>query len=211
MPRHDSSLWHTLGRALGTVMDPGSGGSTRTRRGGSRGKRAGPVDSSTRAVLGVLAGGATAAMVSGIRKWTTGHRPSTARLARGALAGAGAAGVVLAGRLLVARVGGEDPSSGPRELGDELLAGAGRGLIYAALLDPILPGPAPLRGALVGTADYFAAPLGGLFSRLQTLSPVRRIPLLSILLETGDAEDDPFLDFLAYGILLGALLGEDHE
>ena len=88
-----------------------------------------------------------------------------------------------------------------------LLEGAGRGVLYAALLNPFLPGPPLLRGALAGSVDYLASPMGGLFSSLQHLSPIRRIPILSVLLETGDAEADPYLTFLLHGTILGLLYG----
>ncbi len=142
-------------------------------------------------------------------------------LARGAVAGASAAGALLILRLLTAprtehpaqdgaepgtmeRLGAEGD---PGDLADELLAGAGRGLIYAALLDPCLPGPPPLRGALVGTADYLTAPLGGLFARMQEFSPVRRVPVISALLDVGSVRDDPFRFFLLEGVLLGLIYG----
>lgn len=137
------------------------------------------------------------------------------RMIRGALAGAAAAGALFAFRLLFRTerrdAEGTVADGGVGDVVDELLAGAGRGLIYAALLAPHLPGPPVLRGAIVGTADYLAVPLGGVFSRLQALSPIRRVPVVSILLETGDAEDEPYLTFLAHGMLLGILYGRDAE
>jgi hypothetical protein len=139
---------------------------------------------------------------------------TAAALLRGAAAGAGAAGVVFA----LARLSRNDPSFVSRaeaaatdlidDLIDRLLAGAGRGLVYAALLDPLLPGPPVVRGALAGTADYLALPLGGLFSRLQSFSPIRRVPVISALLDIGEAEDDGYLTFLAYGLVLGFLYGD---
>ena len=96
----------------------------------------------------------------------------------------------------------------PGDVAGELLAGAGRGLIYAALLEPWLPGPPLVRGALVGTADYLAAPIGGLFVRMQALSPIRRIPVISALLDVGGVRDEPFRLFLLEGVLLGLIYGD---
>ena len=129
------------------------------------------------------------------------------RILRGAAAGVAAAGAVYAVRALARRGDEGDDGADRGELTDELLAGAGRGVLYAALLAPHLPGPPIVRGALAGTIDYFAAPLGGFFSALQPLSPIRRVPVISILLETGDAEEDPYLTFLLHGSLLGLLYG----
>ena len=75
---------------------------------------------------------------------------------------------------------------------DDLLSGAGKGIIYTAALDPLLPGPPALRGALVGTAEYRSAPWGGLLRQMSNLSPVEWIPIVGALLDAGDAEDNPF-------------------
>jgi hypothetical protein len=151
-----------------------------------------------------------------VTKWSKSRRSSSRALAKGAIAGAGVAGAALLVRTFVSRPvrGGESETAARPVTGeviDELLAGAGRGLIYAALLAPHLPGSPLLRGALAGTADYLMAPLGGLFSRLQAFSPIRRVPVISILLETGDAEDDPYLVFLIQGMLMGLICGRESD
>jgi hypothetical protein len=139
---------------------------------------------------------------------------TTGALFRGAAAGAGAAGVVFAVDRF-SQNGGKPVGRDERpavdlidDLIDRLLAGAGRGFVYAAILDPLLPGPPIVRGALAGTADYLALPLGGLFSRLQSFSPIRRVPVISALFDTGEARDDSYLTFLAYGLVLGLLYGD---
>lgn len=155
----------------------------------------------------ILVAGLSAAALSGLRRWADGRRPAIGSLVRGALAGAGAAACVHVVRVL-GRPRSETVESEPSDALDRLLAGAGRGLIYSAILDPLLPGPPIVRGALAGTAEYLAAPLGGLFTHLETLSPIRRVPFISVLLETGKAdENDRFLSFLAYGVILSAIYG----
>jgi hypothetical protein len=129
------------------------------------------------------------------------RRPTPLRLLRGAAAGAGAAGIVYALRRFT-----DDP--GELEFTDEVLAGAGRGVVYAAVLEPFLPGPPALRGALLGTMEYIMEPWGGAITHLQKLSPARKLPIVGALLETGDAEDDPYVSFLIYGIALGILYGD---
>ena len=157
----------------------------------------------------LVAGALTALAVSLVRRAGARRAPVGSRsLAKGAVAGAGAAGALLLLRLLSTRRMERASDGGDSDsLTGELLAGAGRGLIYAALLDPCLPGSPPLRGALVGTAHYLAAPLGGLFARMQEFSPVRRVPLVSALLEVGTAPDAPFQDYLLEGVLLGLIYG----
>lgn len=153
----------------------------------------------------VVASALTAAGAKALQGWARSRKPRLNRILRGAAAGAGAAGLVYAARRFVVADARE------MDLTDEVLAGAGKGVIYAALVDPLLPGPPLVRGALMGTADYLLAPWGGLISRLQSLSPARKLPLVSTLLETGDAEDDPYVAFLLYGVALAVLHGDEAE
>lgn len=146
----------------------------------------------------------TAAGASALKKWVGSRRPRAGRLLRGAAAGVGAAGLLAAFRALSG-----DRRSAPGELVDELLSGAGKGIIYTAVLDPLLPGPPALRGALLGTAEYLSAPWGGLLRRMSDLSPVERIPIVGALLDAGDAEDDPFVAYLIFGLALALLSGDD--
>lgn len=157
---------------------------------------------------GAASAAAGGAIASAVRRWVRSRRPTLRRLVRGAAAGAGAAGILTAARILL-REEAPGPAKGmPTEVVDELLAGAGRGVLYAAVLDPFLPGPPAVRGALVGVSDYLLASWGGLFSLLHPLSPVAKLPVVGVLLEMGDAEDDPFLAFLLFGLALGLLTGD---
>jgi len=220
MSRRKDSFWHDLGHRMEAIMSFVSGSTTRSpaHRSKSRPNSDGDLDRPPSATGDTeILGGAVAALVlSLVAKWSRSRKPAPRSLAKGAAAGAVVAGAALLIRILVTRTN-EDALSGngagesAGEVIDELLAGAGRGLIYAALLAPHLPGPPIIRGALTGTADYLAAPLGGLFSRLQAISPIRRAPVISILLETGDAEDDPFLAFLIQGMLLGLIYGHEPD
>lgn len=144
----------------------------------------------------------TTAASTALKRWARSHRPGPGRLLRGAAAGAGAAGISLAGRALLNR-------DAPRpDVVDTLLAGAGRGVVYAAVLDPILPGPPVVRGAMTGLAEYLLAPRGGLLSRLSGLTVVERLPVVGTLMDAGDDAEDPFLAVLLYGVALGLLTGE---
>jgi len=220
MSRRKDTFWHELGHGLVTALSFLPGGSTRastSRSGRSKANFSRRALTPPSLTSHTVAGGVVASLIGSlVTKWSKSRRPSSVALAKGAIAGAGVAGAALLVRVLVSRPvrGGMHetearPVSG--EVIDELLAGAGRGLIYAALLAPNLPGPPLLRGALAGTADYLAAPLGGLFSRLQAFSPIRRVPVISILLETGDAEDEPYLAFLIQGMLMGLIYGRESD
>jgi hypothetical protein len=210
------SLWYGLGRSaerLSSTLSRATqsvreAGPDRGPDGNGQGTGPTPLSHSTEAML--LAG-LSAALLSGVRRWTASRRPGLGSLARGALAGAGAVACVHAFAVLRRHGSDEDNDheTRPVDVLDELLSGAGRGIIYAAILDPLLPGPPLLRGSLAGTAEYLSAPLGGIFSNLEKLSPIRRVPFISVLLETGEpSDDDSFFSFLAYGLILGALYGD---
>lgn len=181
-----------------TTSRPGDAGSPTRGRTPSMSRRRRPLEPPP--LSEVLAPALSAAAGRALRRWTGSRRPSLARIARGALAGAGAAGVLYAYRRVI-----EDALD--MDLTDELLAGAGRGVAYAAVLDPVIPGPPLVRGVVAGTVDYLLVPWGGLYSGLQKLSPARRIPVANALLETGDAEDDPYVQFLIYSVALALLHG----
>lgn len=159
---------------------------------------------------------ATSVVTDRAERWLWGRRPGPGRLLRAAAAGAGAA----AAGALVARVvqfgarrpdepmdGGPVDPEEPAELVEELLAGAGRGLVYASAVEPLLPGPPALRGAAFGTAEYLAGPWGGVTSHLGALAPQRRIPVLRQLLEPSRVRPGSAVECLTEGTLLGALYG----
>ena len=215
------SLWHAIGRGVGVLLSSDSGkragrpaGRARKRKAPSRRKTgSNPPDTRGAELAKDIAG---VVVLSLFRRYAKRIRPSPRRLMRGAIAGAGAAGALLIYRILAgteeerkARTGRESEEEASGEVIDGLLAGAGRGLVYASLLSPVLPGPPPLRGAIVGTLEYLTVPFGGLYARLQTLAPFGRIPLVSLLLDIGDAEDGPYAEFLIQGVVMGTIYGRD--
>ena len=148
----------------------------------------------------VVAGAATLG-AEVLKRWPGSHKLSLLDYVRGGASGAAAA---LAVEVLRPLLSGEDPAE-PLEISDPALAGVGLGLVYAAAVEPRLPGTPLLRGALMGAAAYFLAPLGGITRVLRPLSPHRRIPVLSGLLEPDDADDKTFLEAITLGVILGAL------
>ena len=131
--------------------------------------------------------------------------PGMLSLVRAGLAGAGAA---FLRELLDPLLRGEArlPHVGP-ETTDAALAGAARGLLYAAVLEPRLPGPVTLRGVLYGSLEYAVSPWGGMTSLLGERAPHRRIPLVQGLFEDYALGEDSYLDHLAFGVALALLYG----
>lgn len=160
--------------------------------------------------MGLSAGGAAAGGVA--ERILRRQKSSLGSLLKAAAAGVTAALVVAALRPVMARAGmlsrnaeGDDDEGG--ELPDLLLGGAGRGLVYGALIHPLLPGPPFLRGLAYGTAEYVLGPVGGASGLLQPLTPWRKVPGMAHLFHPGDPSRTPFVDHILYGVALGVLYG----
>lgn len=94
-----------------------------------------------------------------------------------------------------------------RDTGDRLLAGVGQGLLYGAVVEPRVPGPSLLKGALFGSAEYATDAAGGLAELLRAHAPLGRIPLVGRMLEDVDPRDRVYVEHLAFGIALALLYG----
>ncbi len=94
-----------------------------------------------------------------------------------------------------------------RDTGDRILAGVGQGLIYGAVVEPRVPGPAVLKGALFGSAEYATDAAGGLTHLLGAHAPLGRIPFVGKILEDVDPRDRVYVEHLAFGIALALLYG----
>jgi len=153
------------------------------------------------AVAGALANGGG----STVKAWFRGRRPRSGRILKGALAGAAAGGVLT----LTRWIRGERPDLG--SVLDAVLGGTARGVVYTAVVDPLLPGPPLVKGALVGSAEYLASPWGGVLKALVDVSPVARLPMVRQLMEAGDSEEDPYVAHLLFGLALAILSGSDDD
>jgi hypothetical protein len=144
--------------------------------------------------------------VSLLKAWRPRHRPGVVDLLRGGASGAAAA---LLAEVLRPVVVGElaEEDAGDEELVRAVMAGIGEGLVYAAAIEPRLPGPPSMRGAALGTASYLLAPLGGLARILRPLSPHRRMPVLGALVEDDRSTTRPFVEALLLGIALAVFYG----
>ncbi len=94
-----------------------------------------------------------------------------------------------------------------RDTGDRLLAGVRQGLIYGAVVEPRVPGPALLKGALFGSAEYAADTAGGLAHLLGAHAPLGRIPFVGKILDDVDPHDRVYVEHLAFGLALALLYG----
>lgn len=162
------------------------------------------------APLDLLLAAGTGSLVSRLLGlWPERSRPGAVRLVRAAAAGAGA--TALRELLMPLLEGRPATPEWDDESADRLLAGAARGLLYAAILDQRLPGPALLRGAAYGAGEYLLSPWGGLREVLGRHSPWRRLPMVSTLLDEPEVGEEAFVDHLVFGVILGLLYGEDDE
>lgn len=127
------------------------------------------------------------------------------RLLRAGAAGAAAALLLdLVKPLLAGRA--ELPAL-DRDAGTRLLVGAGQGLLYGTVVEPRVPGPPLLKGAVFALAEYLADPAGGLSHILGVHLPHSRLPVVSDLLEDLEPHDREVLEHLAFGVTLAVLCG----
>src|SRR5690606_16257160 len=89
--------------------------------------------------------------------WRPKRRARFTRLVWAGASGAAAALIVDALRPLLR---GESWPIFDRDTADRLLAGVGQGLLYGAVIEPRIPGPSVLKGALFGSAEYAAEAVG---------------------------------------------------
>ena len=92
-----------------------------------------------------------------------------------------------------------------RETGDRLLGGFAQGLLYGALVEPRVPGPALVKGALYGTVEYAADPMGGLGTMLAPHTPQGRLPVLGELFASVASHERVYVEHLVFGIALALL------
>ncbi len=151
-----------------------------------------------------------------LARWTGARTPTVAGLVRACAAGATAAILVDLVRPLLRgddRVGALDDG-----VADRLLSGVGQGLVYGGVIEPRLPGPALIKGAVYGSAEYASDPVGGLASLLGSHTPQRRIPFIGELVDRAEPHERAYLEHLVFGIALAILYdsspsrsGIDHE
>ncbi len=190
----ETSIWYRLGYAVEAAR-------ARSPRGDGHRTAVELSEPARKALETVLALGAGSAAARVLAFWPRRHRPGPLRILRGAAAGA-AAGVLT--ELLRTGLAGGTARISEEEVTDVLLSGAGRGLLYATVVEPRVPGPSPLQGAVYGAAEYAVSPWGGLQAVAGPVAPHTRHPALAVLFRSRDT-DASLLTHLAFGVALALL------
>jgi len=208
----DQSLWYRLGYALERTRQAPAAGAGKLASLRERAARKGdrrPDAPSPALPDDLLAAGAAALAAKALDAWRPRSKTGAVRLLRAGAAGAGAALLVELVRPLVdGRSGLPAPD---RALVDRMLTGAAQGLLYAGVVEPRIPGPALLKGALYGSTEYAAHPAGGLTRLLGSHAPLKRVPVLGRLLEDMDPRDRAYLEHVTFGIALALLYGSSPD
>ena len=191
------NLSYRMGYALETVL---SRLPTAKEAGG---KKPSPVDDVSHKVLdALLTVGAGSVLTRVLSLWPSRRGPGLFRLFRAGAAGAAAAFLAELARPVL--TGRNAETALEEKLTDVLLAGAGRGLLYAALVEPRIPAPPVLKGAAYGGLEYALRPWGGLGELAGSKAPHGKIPALQLLLKDRGA-DEQLVEHVAFGVALALL------
>lgn len=208
----EQSFWFRVGYALERARQPapphGKKLSTLAERAKPKpatSRRSGelvPTEDLVTTAITVLAGRVLAT-------WRPRRKPGPIRLLRAALAGGGAALLLDLLRPLLA--GRPELPVLDRDTTGRVLAGVGQGLVYGTVVEPRVPGPPLLKGALFGSAEYAADPAGGLGHLLGQHTARGRLPVVSELLDEIDVHDRAYLEHLVFGVALAVLYGSSRS
>ncbi|NJD18845.1 MAG: hypothetical protein FIA95_06130 [Gemmatimonadetes bacterium] len=206
----ESSIWFRLGYALERSRQaPASGArklaKLRERRPESQARRLLPPPAEWPSADQLVASGAVALAAKALDAWRPRHRTGAKDLLKAGLSGAAAALALEAVRpLLQGRA--EFPQLDPRTV-ERILVGAGQGLVYGAVVEPRLPGPALVKGAVYGSAEYAVDPMGGIARLLGSQAPLRRVPVLGALMDGLTPHDRSYVEHVAFGIAVALIYG----
>lgn len=194
-------LWYRVGYALEKVRDrlpPPSHESAGKRSPSNTTSH----DVSNKVIDAVLAVGAGSLFTRVFSLLPHRRTPGLFNLLRAGTAGAAAAFLA---ELVRPALTGKTPHTPMEEaLTDILFTGAGRGLLYAALVEPRIPAPAILQGAAYGGLEYALTPWGGLGEVAGSKAPQGKIPALSVLLKDRGT-DEQLVEHIAFGVALALL------
>ena len=135
--------------------------------------------------------------------WGRREDPGFTRLLKAAASGAAAALIVDLVRPLLQ--GDARMPTLDRQTADRIIAGAGRGLVYGAVVQPRAPGPPLAKGVLFGSAEYMADPLGGVGELLGHHAPQNRLPVVGDVLHRLEDHEQEWLEHVAFGIALAVI------
>jgi hypothetical protein len=200
MPNKEN-LWYRVGYALETVRDRLPPPARESAGKPSRGETLSH-DVSHKIMDAFLAVGAGSLFTRVFSLLPRRRNPGIFRLLRAGTAGAVAA--FLAEAVRPALTGKKPDTPMEEALTDILLTGAGRGLLYAALVEPRIPAPALLQGVAYGSLEYALTPWGGLGELAGSKAPQGKIPALSVLLKDRGT-DEQLVEHIAFGVALALL------
>ena len=165
--------------------------------------RKAPLDQPSDKILdALLTVGAGTLLTRAVSLWPGRNRPGLFRLFKAGTAGAAAS--FLAELLRPVLSGETSRRQLEEELTEILLSGAGRGLLYAALIEPRIPGHPLFQGTAYSALEYALTPWGGLEELTGSAAPHRKVPVLSVLLQNR-GEEEEFLEHLVFGVALALL------
>lgn len=195
--QNNENLWYRMGYALENAKKH-----LPVATEGGR-KKPVPADDVSRKVMDALvAVGAGSLLTRTLSLWPGRRGPGLFRLFRAGAAGAAAAFLADLARPVL--TGKRAQTTLEERLADVLLAGVGRGLLYAALVEPRIPAPPVLQGAAYGTLEYALRPWGGLGELAGSKAPHGKVPALKVLLkDRGD--DEQLVEHVAFGVALALL------
>ena len=201
MPTKEN-LWYQVGYALETFRSrlPAPRESQAVES-GKASKEVAP-DVSRQILDTLLTVGAGSLLARAFSLWPSRKGPGIFRLFRAGAAGAAAA--FLAELIRPAFTGRKPEAALEEEVTDVLLAGAGRGLLYAAVVEPRVPGHPVVQGMVYGGLEYALTPWGGLSELAGSHSPQGKIPALAVLLKDRGA-DEQLIEQIAFGVALALL------
>jgi len=198
----DTSIWYRLGHALERARHVPAA---------PEGAERGQVDDQDTALPRpetpssdeLMAMGITFLVDRALDGWGRRREPGIGGLLRAAASGAIAALLVDLVRPLLrddADLPGIDHDTAGR-----MLVGLGQGLVYGGVVEPRVPGPSLLKGAVYGSVEYAVHPMGGLSGLLGSHTPQGRIPFVGDLLGGLADEDRAYLEHLIFGIALALI------
>ena len=223
-----SDLWYRLGYALENArhgrparslrsLSSRPPAAARRKDNDAAARAAKPGEDGEGALELALTAGAGAIVARLLDAWPGRDGPGVVGLARGAAAGALAA---VQREALAPLLQGElETPHWDEGVAERAGAGAARGLVYGALLEPRLVGPGLLRGLTYGAAEWALGEWGGVRGVLARHTPYRRLPVVGSALGEAEGGESTLVDNLAYGIALGLLydagrrmgMGDDGE
>jgi len=201
------SIWFKLGHALERArLGAPSAGKRVTGLAARRAERS-DGDAAVRSPLpsadDLMAAGIAMVVDRALGGWGKRREPGFSNLVRAGAAGAAAALLVDLVRPLLH--GNADLPVFDRATADRLLTGAGQGLVYGAVIEPRIPGPALLKGAMYGSAEYATDTIGGLSGLLESQTPQGRLPVVGDVLNGLDRHDRDYLEHVVFGIAVALI------